>query len=134
MKFQTGPIPVRKILGPYWTKPGPVQSRLVHPRTGENTVCIGIFDQSAVINPTKNILTYVLLLAHSFTLVIRISGPFLQLSLPYGELRQVLLTIFAIKILGGGYGRFIDHSCVATLRQAYHSNYQIPIIPITPST
>jgi hypothetical protein len=39
MKFQTGPIPVRKILGPYWTKPGPVQSRLVHPRTGENTGC-----------------------------------------------------------------------------------------------
>jgi len=37
MKSQTGPIPVRKILGPYWTKPGPDQSRLVPPRTDENT-------------------------------------------------------------------------------------------------
>jgi hypothetical protein len=30
----TGPIPVQKSLGLDWTKPGPVQSGLVHPRTG----------------------------------------------------------------------------------------------------
>ena len=30
----TGPIPVQKLLGLDWTKPGLVQSGLVHPRTG----------------------------------------------------------------------------------------------------